>query len=110
MSLTVLITRDVEDRYRGFLSSTMLEASAGVYVSKGLTPRARDKVWQVVTDWHASLGRGSLTLLYPDSACDGGISVKTLGAPARRPVQIDGALLMLGVSTYPDKSLFNNSL
>ena len=98
MSLTVLITRDVEDRYRGFLASTMLEASAGVYVSKSLTPRARDKVWKVVADWHATLGRGSLTLLYPDSACDGGLAVKTLGAPTRRPVLIDGALLMLRVS------------
>lgn len=99
MNLTVLITRDVEDRYRGFLASAMLEASAGVYVSKGLTPRARDKVWSVVTDWHAALGRGSLTLLYPDAGSDGGIAVKTLGAPARRPVQIDGALLMHRVIT-----------
>ena len=93
MSLTVLITRDVEDRYRGFLASTMLEASAGVYVSKSLTPRARDKIWRVVSDWYSTLGRGSLTLLYPDSACDGGLAVKILGAPARRPVPIDGALL-----------------
>ena len=98
MSLTVLITRDVEDRYRGFLASTMLEASAGVYVSKSLTPRARDKVWKVVTDWHTTLGRGSLTLMYPDAASDGGLAVKTFGAPTRRPVPIDGALLMLRVS------------
>lgn len=99
MNLTVLITRDVEDRYRGFLASAMLEASAGVYVSKGLTPRARDKVWSVVTEWHAALGRGSLTLMYPDAGSDGGIAVKTLGAPARHPVQIDGALLMHRVIT-----------
>ena len=98
MSLTVLITRDVEDRYRGFLASTMLEASAGVYISKSLTPRARDKVWKVVTDWHATLGRGSLTLIYPDSACAGGLAVKSAGTPTRRPVPIDGALLMLRVS------------
>ena len=98
MSLTVLITRDVEDRYRGFLSSAMLEAAAGVYVSKSLTPRARDKVWAVVTDWHANLGRGSLTLLYPDASADGGIAVKILGGPTRRPVQIDGALLMFRVN------------
>ena len=99
MNLTVLITRDVEDRYRGFLASAMLEAAAGVYVSKALTPRARDKVWSVVADWHTALGRGSLTLLYPDSNCDGGIAVRTLGEPTRRPVPIDGALLMLRVAT-----------
>ncbi len=99
MSLTVLITRDVEDRYRGFLASAMLEASAGVYVSKGLTPRARDKIWKVVADWHATLNRGSLTLLYADAACPGGLAVKILGAPTRRPVPIDGTLLMFRVST-----------
>lgn len=99
MSLTVLITRDVEDRYRGFLASTMLEASPGVYLSKSLTPRARDKVWRVVTEWHAALGNGSLTLLYPDSASDGGIAVRTLGTPPRQPMSIDGALLMHRVST-----------
>ncbi|MBL8350314.1 MAG: type I-E CRISPR-associated endoribonuclease Cas2 [Burkholderiaceae bacterium] len=99
MGLTVLITRDVEDRFRGFLASAMLEASPGVYVSKSLTPKARDKLWRVVSDWHAALGQGSLTLLYPDMSCDGGIAVRTLGTPSRRPVQIDGALLMHRVST-----------
>ena len=99
MNLTVVITRDVEDRYRGFLASAMLEAAAGVYVSKALTPRSRDKVWAVVADWHAALGRGSLTLLYADSSCDGGIAVRTLGEPTRRPVSVDGAVLMLRVST-----------
>lgn len=98
MSLTVVITRDVEDRYRGFLSSAMLEAAAGTYISKCLTPRARDKVWKVVTDWHGELGRGSLTLIYPDSASDGGIAVHSVGIPTRRPVSIDGALLMKRVN------------
>lgn len=98
MSLTVLITRDVEDRYRGFLSSTMLEVAAGTYISKSLTPRARDKVWKVVSEWHGELNRGSVTLIYPDSASDGGIAVHSLGVPTRRPVPIDGALLMKRVN------------
>jgi CRISPR-associated protein Cas2 len=33
VSLTVVITRDVEMRYRGFLGSTMLEIAPGVYIS-----------------------------------------------------------------------------
>lgn len=32
MSLTVVVTRDVQNRYRGFLGSVMLEVSAGVYI------------------------------------------------------------------------------
>lgn len=94
MSLTVVITRDVEDRYRGLLSSTMLEAAPGVYVSRVLSARARDTIWQVVCDWHARLRRGSITLLFLDGREDGGIAVRSVGTPARRPVRIDGALLM----------------
>jgi CRISPR-associated protein Cas2 len=94
MSLTVVITRDVEDRYRGLLASAMLEASAGVYFSNGLSARARDKLWGIVSDWHGQLTRGSLTMLFADSSSDGGVSVRSVGLPARRPVRLDGALLM----------------
>lgn len=94
MSLTVVITRDVEDRYRGLLSSAMLEAAPGVYVSKALSARARDTIWQVVQNWHAALQRGSVTMLFADHNADGGIAVCSVGTPARRPVRIDGALLM----------------
>lgn len=94
MSLTVVITRDVEDRYRGLLSSAMLEAAPGVYVSKALSARARETIWQAITDWHATLQRGSVTLLFADSKEDGGIAIRSVGTPARHPVRIDGALLM----------------
>ena len=55
MALTVLITRDVEDRYRGFLASTMLELAPGVYASPNLSARAREKIWGVLADWHTVL-------------------------------------------------------
>ena len=41
MALTVVITRDVEDRYRGFLASAMLEVAPGVYASPTLSAGAR---------------------------------------------------------------------
>lgn len=37
MALTTIVTRDVEARYRGFLTSVMLEVSAGVYVAPDLS-------------------------------------------------------------------------
>lgn len=98
MSLTVLITRDVEDRYRGYLASAMLEASAGVYVSDRLSPRARDTVWSTVERWHAQLGRGSLQMIYADAKSEGGIAVRSLGTPSRQPVRLDGLMLMHRVS------------
>lgn len=94
MSLTVVVTRDVEDRYRGFLSSVMLEASPGVYVGSRLSAKCREQVWSVVSEWHSQLRRGSISMLWADSGAEGGMQVRILGSPPRIPVLIDGALLM----------------
>lgn len=99
MSFTVVITRDVEDRFRGYLASAMLEASAGVYVSDRLTPRSRDALWATMSRWHAQLGRGVLQMLYADAKAEGGIVVRSLGTPARQAIRLDGLLLMHRVST-----------
>ncbi|KAB0583222.1 type I-E CRISPR-associated endoribonuclease Cas2 [Ideonella dechloratans] len=93
MALTMLITRDVEDRYRGFLSSAMLELAPGVYASPHLSTRAREQIWSVVSDWHAQLGNGSITLVYPDRKADGGLIVQSVGTPTREIVRLDGTLL-----------------
>lgn len=98
MALTVLITRDVESRYRGFLSSAMLEVAPGVYASPNLSQRARDQVWQVMTRWHDQLGQGAITLIYPDRQADGGMAVQSLGSPPRQMVRLDGVLLTMRVS------------
>ena len=94
-----MITRDVEDRYRGFLHSAMLEASAGVYVSNQLTPRARDTLWDVLSRWHQQLGRGAVQMIYADKQAEGGIAIRSLGTPTRVPVRLDGLLLMHRVTT-----------
>jgi len=97
MALTVIVTRDVEDRYRGFLSSALLEVAPATYASPHLTPRARDKIWSVLSDWHAQLGQGSICMVYPDANADGGIRIRSLGTPPRRAVRLDGMLLTLRV-------------
>ena len=37
MPMTVVVTRDVADRYRGFLASAMLEIGLGIFVSPELS-------------------------------------------------------------------------
>lgn len=37
MPMTVIVTRDVAQRFRGFLSSVMLEIAPGVYTSPTMT-------------------------------------------------------------------------
>ena len=45
MAMTVVVTRNVEARYRGFLASAMLEVAPGVYVAPEMSKGER--IWSV---------------------------------------------------------------
>lgn len=94
MPLTMIVTRDVEMRYRGFLTSIMLEVSPGVYVAPDMTAGVRDRVWRVMSDWWSALGKGSLTLVWRDTGAPGKLRIETLGAPPKTIVDADGTLLV----------------
>lgn len=49
MALVTIVTRDVADRYRGFLASVMLEVAPTVYVSPRMNPGIRARVWKVLS-------------------------------------------------------------
>ncbi|MBE2277210.1 MAG: type I-E CRISPR-associated endoribonuclease Cas2 [Rhodobacteraceae bacterium] len=92
--MTTVVTRDVEDRYRGFLTSVMLEIAPGVYVSPQMTQGVRDRVWAVLDDWWATLGRGSVVMTWRDTKAVGNLRILTLGIPAKEIVDADGILLV----------------
>lgn len=94
MPLTMIVTRDVEMRYRGFLTSVMLEVAPGVYVSPEMSAAVRDRVWNVMTEWWHTLGRGSLTMVWRDTRSVGNLCIETLGEPAKMIVDADGVLLV----------------
>ncbi|NDW46340.1 type I-E CRISPR-associated endoribonuclease Cas2e [Ruegeria sp. PrR005] len=94
MALTIIVTRDVEMRYRGFLTSVMLEVSPGVYVAPDMSTAVRGRVWNVMSDWWQTLGRGSLTMVWRDTAMVGNIRMEVLGEPAKKIVDADGVLLV----------------
>lgn len=91
---TLVITRDVEARYRGFLTSVMLEVAPGVYVSPQMSAGVRDRIWSVVSDWWSNLQRGSLVMVWRDKTAVGDLRIKTLGEPAKEIVDADGVLLL----------------
>ena len=64
MPMTVAITRDVAERYRGFLASLMPEAAPGVYVAAELSAGVRERLWKVLTDWWSSLPGGSIVCCF----------------------------------------------
>jgi CRISPR-associated protein Cas2 len=94
MPLTMIVTRDVEMRYRGFLTSVMLEVAPGVYVAPDMSAAVRERVWNVMTDWWQTLGRGSLTLVWRDTKAAGNLRIESLGTPAKTIVDADGVLLV----------------
>lgn len=70
----------------------MLEVSAGVFVSTSLNKGARDRVWEVLSEWHSKLRNGSLILITGNRE---GVKLKTLGEPIKQIVDIDGILVTL---------------
>ena len=90
MALVVVVTRDVPDRYRGFLASVMLEVAPTVYISPRMNPGVRNRVWDTLTDWHDSEPRGSVVMVWRDSEEIGGVGIRNLGDPPRKLVDIDG--------------------
>ena len=91
---TLVVTRDVEDRYRGFLTSVMLEVAPGVYVSPRMSKGVRERVWSVLTDWWETLGRGSVVMVWRDRSAAGHLAIETLGVPPKEIVDADGVLLV----------------
>ncbi len=94
MPMTVVVTRDVEDRYRGFLSSVMLELAPGVYTGPRLSRGARERVWRVLSDWHSELRRGAILMTWRETTAPGGQGVLMLSETRRMLVDVDGVLLV----------------
>ena len=94
MALVMIVTRDVADRFHGFLTSVMLEVSPNVFVSPRMRPGVRDRVWQVMCDWHGYEARGSLVMVWRDLNATGGVGVANLGTPVRELVEADGMWLV----------------
>ena len=94
MPMVVVITRDVEPRYRGFLASAMLELAPGVYAQPRMSAGVRTRIWTVLSDWHASLRRGAIVMTWAESAANGGLGLATLGEPAKEIIAHDAMLLV----------------
>ena len=92
--MTLVVTRDVEMRYRGFLASLMLEVAPGVYVAPDLSAGVRERVWTVLSSWHGELGRGAIVLIWRELKATGKMRMAFLGEPPKEIVDADGVLLV----------------
>ena len=92
--MTVVVTVNVEGRYRGFLASVMLEIAAGVYTSPEMTSGIRDRIWDVLVGWHGELGNGSIVMTWRDPSAPGQQQIRNLGDPPKEIVDADGVHLV----------------
>jgi len=102
MPMTIVVTRNVATRYRGFLASVMLEIAPGVYTSPKMTRGVRDRIWEVLTGWFGyspTIGQhsedaASIVMTWRDAASPGGQQILTLGLPAKTLVDVDGVMIV----------------
>jgi CRISPR-associated protein Cas2 len=92
--MVIVITRDVEARFRGFLGSAMLELSPGVYAHPRMSAGVRLRIWSVLEDWHSTLGNGSILMTWADTGSHGGLGLRTLGEVPKEIVAHDAMLLV----------------
>ena len=92
--MTVVVTVNVEARYRGFLASAMLEIAPGVYTSPQMTSGIRERVWDVVSRWYYELGQGSIVMTWRDPTAVGEQRIRTLGEEPKEIVDADGVHLV----------------
>ena len=92
--MTVVVTINVEGRYRGFLASAMLEIAPGVYTAPMMTSGIRDRIWNVLSRWYYELGQGSIVMTWRDPSAMGEQQIRTLGEAPKSIVDADGVYLV----------------
>lgn len=91
--MTVLVTRNVSSRVRGFAGSVMLEIAPGVYSAPRISPAVRERLWTVLEDWFPNEREASIVLLWQERDQPGGQVVRTLGTPPIDFFDVDGLVL-----------------
>lgn len=94
MPMTVVVTREVAPRFRGFLASCMLEIAPGVYTAPDMTRSVRERVWAVLADWFNWTGGGCIVLTWADSSAPTGQSFVLLGEAPKELHEEDGVTLV----------------
>ena len=93
MSMTVVVARNVSDRVRGFLASSLLELAPGVYSAPRINPAVRERIWNVLSDWFPAEVDASIIMVWADSQCPGGQNLQMLGIAPVTLVEIDGLVI-----------------
>ena len=83
--MLVIVTENVPDRLRGYLSRLLLEVRAGVYIGK-YSVRVREVLWKNVK---TEIGEGNAIMACTTNT-EAGYKFDTYGKNRRIPVEVDG--------------------
>ena len=83
MPMTVVVTRNVPGRFRGFLASCMCEIAPGIYSSPRMTRAVRERVWVVMEEWFRPGSEESVVMTWRDQDLPGGQAFLVLGVPRK---------------------------
>jgi len=103
--MTVVVTRNVAARFRGFLASCMVEIAPGVYTAPRMNRAVRERVWVVCEEWFDVLGEGSIVMTWRESKLPGGQGVLVLGVPPVELYDHEGVLLAQSSLRTADRDL-----
>lgn len=94
MSMTLITTRNLPDRHRGFLASCMLELAPGTYIAPRLNQAVRERIWNVLLEWAPLMPPdGGILMVWRQMNVAAGIGINTIGWPKVELVEIDGIWL-----------------
>lgn len=93
MPMTVVITRNLADRFRGFLASCMCEIAPGVYTAPRMSEAVRERVWEVLAGWYTGGEDQALVMTWPAPRLPGGQDFRVLGAPRTELAEHQGIFL-----------------
>lgn len=94
MAMTLVVTRNVLERTRGFLASCMCEIAPGVYTAPRMTVRVREQVWQVLCAWFEDNEDSGIVMTWPDAKQVCGQAFLVLGSPKTELYEHDGLFLV----------------
>jgi CRISPR-associated protein Cas2 len=93
MPMTIVVTRNSPERFRGFLTSCMCEIAPGVYTAPRLTQGVQKRIWSVLTSWFQPTAEHAVLMTWPDPSLPGGQAFSFLGTPRQDLCDYDGVFL-----------------
>jgi CRISPR-associated protein Cas2 len=94
MAMTIMATRNVPGRFRGFLASCMVEIVPGLYVAPRMKKAVRERVWKVMLDWAELLdAEAGVVLFWKSRSAPSGLGLRMIGWPKKELVDHEGVWL-----------------